>query len=254
MNFFEENVEERRLDPVSAITEVMSRLKEGEAIWLQLLIKPVSDKWKKGGEEIRDKIMQRKKDKKKGPLEEFADGIFHFFRNLTKGAVEPPDWPEKKKSEEKLKMLVLSPGEREVLERVEAKIAKLGFESMIRFVYIDKKDSFTPMNVSAVTGAFKQFNTQNLNSFKMDGDTRTAVTDRKFTTKSWFRKKKIYFRKRKIFDWYKLRGFSSSKPYPVLNAEELATIFHFPITSVGAPLLRRLETRKGEPPHGLPIE
>jgi hypothetical protein len=30
-------------------------------------------------------------------------------------------------------------------------------------------------------------------------------------------------------------------------------VFHFPIVSVEAPLLRRLETRKGEPPSNLPI-
>ncbi len=41
--YFEEAVEEKRLDPLAAITETMSDLKEGEKIWLQFLIKPVGD-------------------------------------------------------------------------------------------------------------------------------------------------------------------------------------------------------------------
>ncbi|MBI5731892.1 MAG: hypothetical protein HY982_00850 [Candidatus Magasanikbacteria bacterium] len=39
----------------------------------------------------------------------------------------------------------------------------------------------------------------------------------------------------------------------ILNTEELATVFHFPIVTVESPLLRRLETRKGEPPANIPF-
>lgn len=250
--FFESTVEEQRLDPISAITETMSRLQAGEAIWLQYLLRPIKDDWKKEGEEIRDKMMERKKEEKKGPLGVLMDGIFHFFRNFFKAPVEHPDWPETKKKEEKFKMLHLSFGEQDIIKGIENKISKLGFEGAVRFIYIDRKDSFTNSNVSAIGGAMKLFNTQNMNSFKSIKDTRTYVTGRKLTYKSWFRKKKIFYKKRTIYDLYRLRWFPPE--HSIFCTEELATLFHFPLVSVESPLLRRAESRRGEPPAGLPME
>jgi hypothetical protein len=251
--YFEANIEEQRLDPISAITEVMSKLKEGEAIWLQYLMRPVGDKWKKEGEEIRDKMYSRKKpDAPPSFLMGIIYGFFEFLLNLIKGIMEPPTWADgKKPSDDKGKVVTLSPGERNVLEAIENKISKFGFETAIRFIYIDKKDEFTQLNVAAVSGAFKQFGTQDRNSFKMISETKTSVTGDLLTTKSWFRKNKIYARKRSIYDAYRSRKFPPK--CSILCTEELATVFHFPLSTVGAPMLRRLETRKGEPPSNLPM-
>ncbi len=167
-------------------------------------------------------------------------------------SVEYPTWEGAEKKEEKLKFINLSPGERNVLEAVENKIAILGFEGAIRLHYIDHRESFTQANISAVNGALKQLNTQDLNSFRKFTGTDTFITSRKLTYKSWFRKSRLFFRKRLIYDLYRLRWFPPK--YSIFNTEELATIFHFPLITVEAPLLRRLETRKGEPPSNLPIE
>ncbi|MDP3729551.1 MAG: hypothetical protein Q8R26_02250 [bacterium] len=250
--FFEANVDEQRLDPVSAITEVMSRLREGEAIWLQFLIRPVSDKWKKEGEDIRDKMMQRKKEKEKTLFDGLIDGLVQFFKNLSLAVIEYPTWPDQDTKEERMFFLNLSPGERLVLEGVENKISKLGFETAIRFVYIDKADSFSSANIVGINGAIKQWNTQDMNGFKLLKETRTYVTSRKLTYKSWFRKRRIFYLKRLIYDYYKLRWFPPK--FSVMNTEELATVFHFPLTTVESPLLRRLQSKKGEPPFNIPLE
>lgn len=244
--FFEANVEEQRLDPIAAITEVMSRLKEGEAIWLQYLIRPVTDIWKKEGEDIRDKFMQRKKSKELS----YIEGLVDFLKKLVDAPFEHPIWGEAEKDKEKF--IFLSPGESVILKAVENKISKLGFETAIRFIYIDRRDSFTWANIAAVNGVIKQFNTQDMNSFRPISDTVTFITSRKLTFESWFRKRRVFYRKRMIFNMYKARWFPGQNS--ILNTEELATIFHFPLITVGAPLLRRVETRKGEPPPGLPME
>jgi len=250
--FFEANVDEQRLDPISAITEVMSRLKEGEAIWIQYLIKPIpSDALKAEGEAIRDKMMQRKKETKLSGLEALLAGLGEFVLNLFSAPRQYPKWAGAAKKEEGFKMLHQSPGEKNVLEGVENKISKLCFEAVIRFIYIDRRDSFTPSNVAAINGAFRQFSTQDMNSFRPIGNTLTFVTSKKLTTKSWFRNQKLYIRKRMIYDLYRLRWFPSK--VSILNTEELATVFHFPIVSVESPLLRRVDARKGEPPPNLPI-
>lgn len=245
--FFESVVAEQRLDPVAAITEVMSRLKEGEAIWLQYLIKPIADDWKVEGDKLRDKLMHRKPV---GPSEDIIEGFVRFLKNLFEAPLAHPTWPGEEKAE-KTPLPRLSPGEQNILKGVENKISKLGFETVIRFIYIDRRDAYSPANVAAVNGAFKQFNTLDMNSFRPLSDTATYVTSRKFTYKSWFRQRRIHYRKRRIYDMYKLRWFPHKSS--ILNTEELATIFHFPLATVGAPMLRRVETRKGEPPSGLPI-
>jgi hypothetical protein len=240
--YFEANVEEQRLDPVAAITEVMSRLKEGEALWLQYLIRPVGDGWKKEGEEIRDKMYGRKKPEKKPSfLMGIINGFFEFLWHLHRAPLIHPEWSSSKPSEDKGKTVTLSPGERSVLEAIENKIAKYGFQSAIRYVYIDRKDEFTQLNVAALLGAFKQFGTQDKNSFKAGP---------KPTAKFLFRKSKTYT-KRAMYDAYKARAFPAKTS--ILCTEELATVYHFPITSVGSPMLRRVETRKGEPPSNLPL-
>lgn len=248
--YFEERVKEKRLDPIAAIIEAISKLKEDEIIWIQILVRPTGDQWKKEGEKLVAKLAGKKIKSERTLMEDF--GI--FLENLIKAPVTPPVWPDEEKSEgPKSEMGSLTPGEKDIVAAVENKISKLGFESTVRFIYIDKAVSFTRSNVSAIIGAFRQFSTQNLNAFKPDAKTTTK-------TRQPFKNRRLYFRKRRIFDAYKLRLFSFfppssifSKKFSILNIEELATIYHYPTIFVEAPTLQRLESRRGEPPAELPI-
>lgn len=241
--YFEAMVEEQRLDPVAAVTEVMSKLKEGEVILIQILIRPVGDAWKKKAEELVAKLIGKKAPKQLGLL----SWIAVFLRNLTFAAFTYPLWPDEAvKSEGPPNMLSsLTESQKDVVKSVEEKIAKIGFETNIRFVYVDRRDSFTRANVSAVTGAFRQFNTQNLNSFRPDMATFPRVSQP-------FKGRRELARKTMLF--FNYRTLTMNKKVSILNIEELATIYHPPIVTVAAPMLRRLESRKGGPPPTLPIE
>ncbi len=238
--YFEEKVEEQRLDPIAAITETISELKEDEMIWLQFLVRPTGDEWKKKGIELTDKLIGRKADKERTLTEELVE----FSIDLIKAPIVHPGLPGEEKKPSAVNAGPLTPGEKDVIKAVEEKISKLGFEAALRFVYIDKADAFTRSNVSAITGALRQFNTQNLNAFKPDGSVTTKAD---FP----FKARKLFYRKRRIFDSYKLRLFP--KKFSIFNTEELATVYHFPTTFVEAPTLHRLESRRGEPPAELPI-
>jgi hypothetical protein len=246
--YFEAAQEEYRLDPISAVTEVMSKLKDDEAIFIQIFVSPTGpdagDDWKKDGEAIRDKLVGRKKTEKRG----LPAIIFEFFKNLVIAPVEHPTWMEEPKKEESAKMLLLTPGEREVVEGVEKKISKLGFRTNIRFLYIDKRDSFTRSNIAAVMSTFHQFNTQNMNGFRPNLDTMTIVRG----NVKYFKNTRTWYKKRRL--WESFRRMYWPRKTSILNTEELATIYHFPSLVVEAPLLRRLGTKKGEPPPGLPVE
>lgn len=237
--YFEATVEEQRLDPVAALTEVMSKLKEGETIWLQILIRPTGDAWKKEGEGVIDKLIGKKPAAKTTFLSEVGE----FVKNLLIAPFEEPTWGAK--SESAAVAPVLTPGGKDIIKEVENKISKIGFETNIRFVYIDRKDSFTRSNIAAIMGAFRQFNTQNLNAFRPAAETITVA-------RHPFKKRKEYLRKRFLYWAYRVRYMPAK--LPVLNIEELATIYHYPTMYVEAPMLRHVESKKGGAPVNLPIE
>lgn len=247
---FEEKEEERRVDPMSIITEVMSKLKADETIWLQFLISPIgvaTSDFKKEGQAIIDKMMGRDKKAQKGGL---GSELYSFANKFIMAPAEHPVWGADKKEEAKREPQ-LSSGEKDIIKAIENKISKLAYNTIIRFVYIDKKDAFTMANVSAVMGAFKQFSTENLNYIKPNSDVTTSRNTWLANLSKSYKTKFVYDRKRKIIDRYRLKIMLPKSS--VLCVEELATMYHVPTTIVEAPRLRRLEAKKGEPPAELPI-
>lgn len=243
--YFEDQEEERRLDPLAAVTEVMSRLNAGELIWFQILVQPTVEDWKKAADEVVNEMIG---EKKSVPKSNILDSIVDLTSKLLRAPFTPPVFTpgvtDRKQDPPKNQMMFLTPMKKDVVKAIEEKTAKLGFKTNIRFIYIDNKESFTRSNVSAIFGALQQFNTKHLNALKPDSKTITAV-------KGLFKERRGFIRKRRIFFAYKHRYFA--KKSFIMNTEELATIFHFPSSVVEAPKLGRVEAKKGEPPSNLPI-
>jgi hypothetical protein len=241
---FEENVEERRLDPISSIIEVLSRLKGEQQIWLQFLIRPAESNWKKEGEKVVNKLTGKKEDVK--PT--FINKFFEFLRDLALAPIQVPAGAAPKSEKSANLMASLTSGQKDVVENIEKKLAKIGFETTIRFIYIDRVDTFSRDNVAAFNGAFRQFNTLNLNSFKPDKETITGISS------GLFKKVRLLDRKKTIYKKYRSLSMGGPKHFIILNTEELATIYHFPILGGKVPMIQRLEYKKGEPPQTLPVE
>ena len=67
-------------------------------------------------------------------------------------------------------------------------------------------------------------------------------------------KKRITWRQKKLLRAYKLRSpFRGWGWGRIMNIEELATIWHFPVMTVKAPLVRKTDVKKAEPPFSLPL-
>lgn len=247
--YWEAIAEERRLDPLASLMEVLSKLKQGEQIWIQFLIKPTGLKWVEEGKALVNELIGKKPKKKESFWGKFSI-VPEFLRNLLWAPFTEPVWSESKKESEKETppslMTFLSPGEKEIVEAVEKDISKLGFDVAIRFLYIARRDIFSRVNVAALMGCFKQFNTQNLNGFMPNIEVSTSV---KYP---FFKKQREYLRKRRLFTRYKLR-LPASK-YFVLNIEELATVYHFPSFAVETTTLHRIKAKKSGPPMDLPVE
>jgi hypothetical protein len=70
----------------------------------------------------------------------------------------------------------------------------------------------------------------------------------------FFKKQRIAFRKTLLMSAYKARRIKVGKTPFILNIEELATLWHFPMSHVKTPLVMKAEGKRAEPPSTLPVE
>jgi len=264
--FFEEKEaakEEKRVDPMSTLLEGLGTFKPGEYMWIQMSVKPIMSSknpmeghdFVKQGRAIADKLAKRtEKDKARSILQEAAD-------ELVSGTM-----PGIKKEEEKIfpAEMRLTPGEKDVVQGVENKIAKRCFESYVRFVYLAKRDVYFGGAKAIPFGYFNQFSTENLNQIKPWPKTLTKVKKyitifkKPIPTFDILRARRVYVKKRRLFFRY-IKRFPPVFPKPggtfLLNTEEIATMFHFPGRAVAmAPFIPRVESKRGEAPLDLPVE
>ncbi len=239
--YFENLDEDRRVDPMGIIGEGMSNLKEGEMIWIQLLLEPIEDDWKKLSDAEVRKLMGEKPKVSPGIFDTLFSALSVVLSTITNPTAEPAP-PVK---EERERVPTLTPNQRDVVKAIEEKAGKPGFKTTLRYMSIDNRDRFTAVNNSLIIGMLSQFTTQNLNGFKIDKATKTKG--------KWvFKKFKALMRKKRLYFLYITRTFGFQTI--VMNTEELASIYHFPTTKVKAPRLQRIEAKKSEPPANLPIE
>lgn len=238
-------------DPMAAFLEVFTRIGRGEHLWVQFLVKPLSTVFlKKTGLKIVKKLIGAKVEQKAHPLHTVAvvpgkilDTVVESL--FSKEGVKP----EKKKDDAPHSlMLFLSPGEKEKVEAVEHKIDKIPFATKIRYVYIARHEVFNRARIAyGLTGAFKQY-TSGHNGIKPES--------RKIMTKThfFFKKMRDDWRRTRIVSAFKKRSrWVGILEWP-LSSEELATLWHFPILTVKAPLLKKTEAKRVEPPISLPVE
>ena len=244
---FEEAVEEQRIDTTALIMEAMSKVKGNEQIWIQFIIRPIGNEWKKEGEELINKLMGVEVEKKKGWLSDFS-GLGFTLGELLYAPFEHPN--QEVKYEEKamnMKFLIAGASVKDLIDGIREKISKVSFETTVRFVCIDRRETFKKEHVSSVIGFLKQFGTQNLNAFKPDSNTWPKITS------GFFRKKRSAWRRRLIYERYRDVAFTPFEKQSILNVEELATVYHFPISTVGTTELEKIPSRKGGPPASLPL-
>ena len=147
----------------------------------------------------------------------------------------------------------LTPGERTVVEGVENKISKKGYNVFCRSLYIYKPEVYVSPNKRIPRSYFGHFATENMNYIRDWSGTKTRIH-------YFFRDRRLYARKKKAFKKY-INRFAPRFPdwigegTMVLNAEELASIFHLPMqASTLPPGVPRVAAKKGGPPPNIPTE
>ena len=239
--------EEVLKDPMSALLESFSRIGSGEQIWLQIIVEPISSKWKEEVIEKINEILGNVSSKGPGPISRFFSSLstilgqlfFHIF-----GGEESANSSEVKNDTPG----GLSPGVSKVVQGMEDKMTKVGLKTNMRAVYIGKKSTFSPQRgINALLGSLNQFSIPTAN----------AIVPTYGVSTSYFKaEKRSNQKKNTLMEHYKKRKIrikNKTAPY-ILNVEELASIWHFPLSHVKTPLLQVVASKPSEPPVGLPIE
>ncbi len=229
------------VDPLAGITGMLSKIEQkSEQVWIQILAKPVDDEWrdgslghiasKKGGAGGEDTWVHKLIDVLIMPLQAIPYVINTVISPMTPEQKKKQEEKEKKEKEKKEKEVPkLSHSEETELSAIEEKANKLGYKVIIRICYLAKSPEKAKERIQAVIGAFKQFNTTNLNGFQGSG----LYTGQDF------------------LDAYRARLFNNHGY--TLNIEELASLYHLPHVSVETPNILWTSSKKGEPPSSLHI-
>lgn len=247
---FQDSATQTTADPMAAFLEIMSSIYPGEQVWFQLLLTPVAHTWREPGVKIVKKLIGAKVPVKYTGIEKLTYGALNTVGWVGEQTIGTgPKLEEKKKDAPRSEMLFLSEGEKAVVKAVEEKMAKIGYKARIRLLYFGPRKIFDKKRiVPSMIGAIKQFNTQDMGGLKVDPTVTTNKAEYFFT------KYRTRYRQRKILKGYMSRDASAgaSKGWKVLNIEELATLYHFPLINVKTPLISKAMTKRSEPPSGLP--
>ncbi len=239
---FAEDITGEMIDPLSSVVEVLGRLGAGQHIWLQYVIWPQPESWnrEKLQRDVVAELAGRKKDNSTGIWKILAE----IFSNVLSGFFGTVEFKDKEKKDEQPLEFKLTPVERDILKKVEENLSYNSFCVKMRYLILAKKEVFDKSFVPTFTGAIKQFNDQNLNSFKPQDISKTHAA-------YLLSQSRLEYKKRKIYRRYKSRDMDGVKFN--LSSKEMATLYHFPDLSVMAPTMPRVESKKGSAPANLPI-
>lgn len=251
---FEHNVvkDDAIKDPMGTFLESFSRIGRGEHFWFQIIIQPTGNSWKEDSIKKIKEMMGEKSEGGKSPLGFLTDNAIskelgasaqEIVSQLGGGA--PGEGAESGGDKKDDKPVKLTPGQNKLIEAMEKKISKLGFKTKMRAVYIAEKSVFTPSRaVNAIIGAVNQYNNPTSNSIVPSYGVSAAYALKNYISNN---------RKMLLMKAYRKRKANAgAKPF-VFNIEELATVWHFPLSHVKTPLLEKASGKRAEPPTGLPI-
>lgn len=214
-------------DPLNSITNALSKVSDLDGAVVQYVVRSARREWRSEGIRIAKAMQQGKK------LSDAQNGGGGILSAVKKEAISfaSSSKPEEKKEKEPYR---LSPLEDEMVKGLEEKASKAGLEVNVRIVVSSSSVEKGKQYLNDILGSYGQYNIYEYgNSFvniKVSGGSQTQLI-RNF----------IY----RHFD---------ERMSMVLNAEELASLYHFPLPSTETPKINWLLSRKALPPSNLPSE
>ncbi|MBU0613814.1 type IV secretion system DNA-binding domain-containing protein, partial [Patescibacteria group bacterium] len=210
-------------DPISAITNTMSKVQEEDGIAIQIIARSAKSSWRSLGQSIVQNMHKgmeyndARRGKKNG-----ASEWFDILKGPKKDAVGQ-QIPQQR---------TVTQAEQKMLERLENKITKAGMDVNIRIISSSPTADSAKANLNQVMQAFAQYNIYEYGN---------AFTESIPKSKTRLVEDFIY---RRFDEKYGL----------VLNTEEMASLWHLPLASTETPNIRWMEARIAPAPAGIPSE
>ncbi|MDO5474928.1 MAG: TraM recognition domain-containing protein [Candidatus Saccharibacteria bacterium] len=186
--------EDTKRDAQTAILNALSTVGKGEGASVQILFRPAQKSWSSAGKQYMENIQKGKKVTTGGAL--FGQLII----DIIKAPFEPPAERDEKKT------TVITNIKQEELNAITNKMRFPAFETLIRIVASSSNLARSEVIVGGIVSAFSQFNSPELNGFKVN----TMKDPKKLTVD------------------YTFRFFPVKVSSNILNSVELASIFHLP--------------------------
>lgn len=210
-------------DGLNALTNALSKVAPMDGIAIQYVVRSAAPSWRTEGLRVARAMQQ---GKKLSQVE--RRGIWNGVRKELKGFAQVPKGGEQKPPES----YRLSPLEEEMVKGLEEKASKAGLDVNIRIVVSAAMPETAQQYLNDVLGAYGQFNIYEFGNS--------------------FAKKMPSFQKG-LIRHFMYRHFDEATRM-VLNAEEMASIFHLPLPVTETPKIDWLLARKVLPPSNLPTE
>lgn len=213
------------LDPMSGIVNSLSKIAPDEGAAVQLLIAPVGHKWRATGQAEAREYAQGKKSGGKGVM-----GVLGKFGGDLIGAAmsDPKKDGTTSKSDEPRK---LTQAQEEFVEKLEAKASKIGYEVMIRIVTAAHDRGVAEANLQNIVNSFYAYGSPDLNGFK---EIVSPVASQA-----------------KLVTNYIFREMGGTGRKFILNAEEIASLWHPPTYQIETPHVRWLGAKSAPAPSGM---
>lgn len=206
-------------DPLNAITNVLSKIPEGDGAAFQFVVRSSYSKWRRKGIRIASNMQQGMK------LDEALKGKKKRKTNLAElaGFVGTTQ-------KEPEKDYRLSPLEEQIVKGLETKASKAGMDVCIRLVTCSTTATGAQTLLQNMLNAFAQYNIYEY------GNSFVKVIPR---------------RKKRIIRDFIYRGFNEHNTI-VLNAEEMASLWHLPLPWTETPNIKWLGARRLPAPSNVP--
>lgn len=209
-------------DTMQSLLNSLSTLEKEDGAGIQILLRPAHDGWVKSAKSEAGKIREGKKNKQGFEL------VFWWVRQIFIAPVKPPE--AKNEEIDKKPDKPASNLDQSIADSVEEKVRYPGYEVLVRVVASSNISQRSQAILSNIVATFSLFDSPGKNGFKF----LPAKDIEGFITA------------------YILRFFPPEQNNSILNAVELATIFHFPdATNIPTTQLERQNSKQVDGPRNI---